>query len=145
MTSLGPIVHTVSLIQRGLYTRCCWLGWHFWHTHQTRENVSQTQLHTVSRKHVVQPRNRSKTLGLKVPQALINTHLLRSTTADRFVTKVWFEVHLHLEQRVKNGKSWTECWIFVVLKDENYIKHASWLSMKLIKRSVIHSERVSME
>ncbi len=41
-----------------------------WHTHQTRENVSQTLLHTVSRKHVIQPGNRSKTLGLSlnVPQ-----------------------------------------------------------------------------
>ncbi len=28
-----------------------------------QENVSETALHTVSRKHVVQPRNRSKTLG----------------------------------------------------------------------------------
>ncbi len=38
------------------------------HTHQTRENISETPLHTVSRKHVVQPGNRSKTLGLNVPQ-----------------------------------------------------------------------------
>ncbi len=37
-------------------------------THQTRENVSQTRtpLHTVSRKHVVQPENRSKMLGTGV-------------------------------------------------------------------------------
>ncbi len=35
---------------------------------QTRENISETPLHTVSRKHVVQPGNRSKTLGLNVPQ-----------------------------------------------------------------------------
>ncbi len=45
---------------------------HFWHSHQTRENVSQTLLHTVSGKHVIQPRNRSKTLStgvsLNVPQ-----------------------------------------------------------------------------
>ncbi len=41
-----------------------------WHTLQTRENVYQTLLHTVSRKHVIQPGNRSKTLGLSlnVPQ-----------------------------------------------------------------------------
>ncbi len=68
MTSFGPIVRAVSLILRGLYTCCCWLGWHFWHTHQTREDVSQTPLHTDSRKHVFQPGNHSKTLGLNVPQ-----------------------------------------------------------------------------
>ncbi len=34
-------MRAVSLIPRGLYTCCCWLGWHFWHTHQTRENVSR--------------------------------------------------------------------------------------------------------
>ncbi len=72
MTSLGPIAQSVSLIPRGLYTRCCWLGWHFLHTHQTREKVSQTPLHTVYRKHVVQPGNRNKTLGtgvsLNMPQ-----------------------------------------------------------------------------
>ncbi len=62
MTSFGPIVRAVSLIPRGLYTCCCWLGWHFWHTHQTRENISQTPLHTDSRKHVVQPGDHSKTL-----------------------------------------------------------------------------------
>ncbi len=56
----------ISLIPRGLYTLCCWLGWHFWHTHQTRENVSQTPLHTVSKKHIVQPGNHSKTLGTGV-------------------------------------------------------------------------------
>ncbi len=56
----------LSLIPRGLYKCCCWLGWHFWHTHQTRENASQTPLHTVSRKHVAQPENRSKTLGTGV-------------------------------------------------------------------------------
>ncbi len=65
MTSLGPIVWAVSL-PRGLYTHCCWLCWHFWHTHKTTENVSQTLLHTVSRKHVVQPLKRSKTLGTGV-------------------------------------------------------------------------------
>ncbi len=51
-TSLELIVWAVSLIQRG-----------FWHTPQTRENASQTPLHTVSRKHVVQPRKNIKTLG----------------------------------------------------------------------------------
>ncbi len=57
-----------------IYTRCCWLGWCFWHTHQTRENISQTPLHTVSRKHAVHPGNRSKTLctgvSLNVPLTL---------------------------------------------------------------------------
>ncbi len=55
---------------------------HFWHSHQTRENVSQTLLHTVSKKHVIQPRNRSKTLGtgvsLNVPQVLQSTNELMS-------------------------------------------------------------------
>ncbi len=63
MTSLGSIVRAVSLIPCGVCTCCCWLGRHFWHTHQTRENLSQTPLHTVSRKHVIQPEKRSKTLG----------------------------------------------------------------------------------
>ena len=31
-----------------------------WHTHQTRENIPQSQLHTVSTKHVIQPGNCSK-------------------------------------------------------------------------------------
>ncbi len=30
MTSLGPIVRSVSLIPRGLYTCRCWLGWHIY-------------------------------------------------------------------------------------------------------------------
>ncbi len=72
-------MRAVSLIPRGLYTCCCWLGWHFWHTHQTRENVSQTPLHTVSRKHVIQPENHtSKTLGtgvsLNVPLVFSGSH-----------------------------------------------------------------------
>ncbi len=44
------------------------IGWHFWHTHQTRETLSQTPLYTVSRKHVIQHGNQSKTLGLNVLQ-----------------------------------------------------------------------------
>ncbi len=36
---LDPLC-AVSLRPRGLHTPRCWLGRHFWHTHQTRENVS---------------------------------------------------------------------------------------------------------
>ncbi len=64
-TSLGSIVRAVSLIPRGLYTCCCWLGWHFWHPPNKRKRISNP-VHTVSRKHVVQPGNCSKTLGTGV-------------------------------------------------------------------------------
>ncbi len=64
-------MRAVSLIPRGFYTCCCWLGWHFWHPPNKRKRISNP-VHTVSRKHVVQPGNRSKTLGtgvnLNLPQ-----------------------------------------------------------------------------
>ncbi len=82
-------VWTTEFLDHVVYTCRCWLGWHFWHTHQTRENVSQTPLHTVSRKRVVQPGNR-KTLGtgvnLNVPQvsaqrmAMFNRVVMWSST-----------------------------------------------------------------
>lgn len=38
-------------------------------TDQTRENVPQSLLHTISRKHVIQPRNDSKTTFFQIQQA----------------------------------------------------------------------------
>ncbi len=61
------------------------IGWHFWHTHQTRENP----FHTVSRKHVVQPGNRSNTLltGVNVPQLSVKSKLIINLDTDAFSTR----------------------------------------------------------
>ncbi len=46
MTSLGPIVRAVSLILSGLYTCCCWLGWHlFTHPPNKRKRISNPVSH----------------------------------------------------------------------------------------------------
>ncbi len=130
MTSLGPIVRAVSLIPRGLYTCCCWLGWHFWHTHQTRENVSQTPLHTVARKHVVQPWNRSKTLGTGVS---LNVPLLFSLENHCSQTCSAFDRILAGKKRSKSVS--VEKW-----KAEEYRLYLFCVSMKL----PFHNTRITL-
>ncbi len=62
---------------------------HFWHAHQTRENISQTPLHTVSWKHVVQPWNLSKTLGFDTEFELAQNLLSPAIWLDSVVTVDW--------------------------------------------------------
>ncbi len=46
----GLHLDPVSLIPHGLYTCCCWLDWHFWHTHQTRKHISNPVAHRFQEK-----------------------------------------------------------------------------------------------
>ncbi len=72
------------LFNTAWFLSCCWLGWHFWHTHQTRANISQTPLHTVAQfpgNMSFNPETVGHRVSLNLPQILYLIRLLNQLPA----------------------------------------------------------------